>query len=331
MEKLLKINTLPKPILTVGKLIISVLFYYGLYYLFISKDGNLESLKYISKLSNFQQFIILFCLILGIPNWLLETQKWQISLFPVEKLSFKTALDGVLRGIPLAIFTPNRVGEIFGRSTVLKSENRASGALATLYNGFAQMPIMMFSAFLGLLWFRFGNAKFVLQTDFLIANWFIVIVFICSSLMLCVYFCPQKFIPFARKAAEGKGFVGKLEFFSRYTSNQKLKIIVLSILRYLVYCFQNYLLLIAFGVDIQIVDAMLGIFIVYFLMSFIPRPALAEFGVRCSFSILVFGNAVENYSSLVFSSALLWIINLLIPSILSWGYILMKKNCKKIT
>src|SRR5690606_10186722 len=47
-------------------------------------------------------------------NWLTETLKWTTLLKPVT-LPWRRALAGILSGVTLSLFTPNRIGEYGGR------------------------------------------------------------------------------------------------------------------------------------------------------------------------------------------------------------------------
>ncbi len=317
MENIHYLNFIPKPIINITKFLVIFLLYWGMYQVFIAKDGSLESLVAVWDMSAWQQLLIGVVFLFSVPNWLIEAKKWQISLLPVQQISFLRSVLGVFRGLPLAMFTPNRVGEAFGRPSVLFDNNRTAGVFATCYCGLAQMPVMLFSAILALAWFGFGFSSFELQIGFIKEVWFIILLLVGAIFVSIVFFSPQSFIPFARKKKFLREIIVKLDFFSQYTVIQKIYLLIFALIRYLVYCVQNYILLRAFGVRVDFCDGLAGIFIVYVMMSFIPRPALAEFGVRCSFTVLIFGQAVDSYASLALSSALLWVINIMIPSALS--------------
>ena len=53
-------------------------------------------------------------------NWGLEARKWQLLVNRSQPISFGKAVSGVLVGLPLALITPNRIGEIGGRAIVLE-------------------------------------------------------------------------------------------------------------------------------------------------------------------------------------------------------------------
>ena len=102
-----------------------------------------------------------------------------------------------------------------------------------------------------------------------------------------------------------------------------LKILTLSFLRYFLYTFQFVLLIWAFNIPLNYMEAMIPISLTYLLMMVIPFITITEIAVRGSVSILVFekwlilNNISSEYGIMVFSaSSLLWIFNIAIPAVL---------------
>lgn len=295
-------------------LAIVISFYIGLYLL------SKEHFHLFSELSSGSVEIkvlpiILACILIA-PNWMLESLKWQVSLHPVERVSFATAFKGVLRGIAPSLFTPNRVGEAIGRPSVLEDGNRISGALATGYCGISQMPVMIVFGMVACIYFSVFNSKFISST-FLSNGWFIVGGFVCAILVTILYMLPEFFVPFVGTNADGwRGKVGRhLTFFSNYSIGDRLQMLVISMMRFFVYSLQNYFTILAIGINIGFVDGMMSVFLIYLLISFVPRPALAELGVRCSASVFVLQDYIEDYTLPTLASIILWSINLLLPAI----------------
>jgi hypothetical protein len=112
--------------------------------------------------------------------------------------------------------------------------------------------------------------------------------------------------------------------FSWYHPNDLVKVLGLSLVRYLVFSLQFYLLLCAFGVPISYPNGMMLIGLVYLLMTIIPTIALTELGVRGSVSLYVFalfltplGLWTETIGLGVASATTsLWLINLAFPALL---------------
>ena len=57
-------------------------------------------------------------------NLLMEAFKWKMMTCHIERISIYTALKAVLAGAATGFITPNRLGDIVGRTQLLKPENR---------------------------------------------------------------------------------------------------------------------------------------------------------------------------------------------------------------
>lgn len=317
----------PKSLKTTLKVILVLAFYYGLYLLSKDHFSQLTDLDTSTLAISWTPLVIAFLLVF--PNWMLEAVKWRISLRPVEEVSFATALTGVLKGIPPSLFTPNRVGEAIGRPSVLQKGHRIMGALATAYSGFSQMPVMMLMGVISCIYFSVMDVE-LSHTTFLTEWWFILIGVVGSLLLILLFLFPQYTIPFVRNSENSEGLRNRLRFFCNYQYRDKIHLLGVSIVRYLVYSTQNYLTIIALGVDISFIDGLMSVFLIYTLMSFVPRPALAELGVRCSASVLVLKDYCADYTQPTISSIILWGINLLFPAVCGVVLYIVKKKEKKV-
>lgn len=313
------------------KIVLVIAFYVGLYLL--TKE-HFEQFGALTT-DNIQigWLPLVFALLLVVPNWLLETVKWRISLSPVEKVSFGVAFVGVLKGITPSLFTPNRVGEALGRPSVLQHGHRFSGGLATAYCGLSQMPVMMLMGVLSCLYFMCRDVE-ISHSTFLTTWWFVALGFACTIVVALLYMYPKYTIPFVRNSEKSSGIRRKLNFFCHYTYKERLLLMLFSLTRFLVYSLQNYLTIIGLGIEIDFLDGMMSVFLIYALMSFVPRPALAELGVRCSASVMVLKEYTVDFRLPTISSIILWTINLLLPAICGGFFYLIRKkervNGKKV-
>ena len=114
------------------------------------------------------------------------------------------------------------------------------------------------------------------------------------------------------------------EVFALYDAKSLFIVLALSLLRYLVFSFQFWLLLQAFMITVPYFQAMALIGLVYLLMTIIPTIALTELGIRGSVSIFVFAAYLEPLNKwtdmaelgVVSASTVLWVINLAFPALL---------------
>jgi len=59
---------------------------------------------------------LLYVLFLMPVNWGIEIVKWRYMILKIERITFYKSLKAVLVGITFSSFTPNRVGDYFGRA-----------------------------------------------------------------------------------------------------------------------------------------------------------------------------------------------------------------------
>ena len=115
--------------------------------------------------------------------------------------------------------------------------------------------------------------------------------------------------------------------------------LLLSLLRYLVFSLQFYLLLKAFDLNLPYLKAMMLIGLVYLLVTIIPTIALSELGVRGSVSLFVFAIYLEplgNWSdqaalAVASASTILWLINLAFPALLGVLFVYSLRFFRKIS
>ena len=104
--------------------------------------------------------------------------------------------------------------------------------------------------------------------------------------------------------------------FSFYNKKELLIILFFSILRYIVFSTQFFILLLLFDVNINFYDALVLIPTMFFIISIIPSIAIAEIGVRGSVAIFLFGLVSVNKIGIISATFTLWVINLLIPTLI---------------
>jgi len=76
--------------------------------------------------------LLVWTFLLMFVNWGVETLKWQYLIIKIEKIPYWKAFEAILSGISVSIFTPNRIGEWFGRVFILKKGNPWQGVFITM-------------------------------------------------------------------------------------------------------------------------------------------------------------------------------------------------------
>ncbi|MFM7218266.1 MAG: YbhN family protein [Bacteroidota bacterium] len=246
-------------------------------------------------------------------NWLLESIKWRRSVLHMEKVSYLTALKGVLSGLSVSVFLPNRVGEYAGRVFVLRTADRIQAALSTMVAAFSQLIITLLLGTIAFTFYRpgfFGSFP-VLSLSWLLALTALILYF---SVDAIVSRMPLRFIP--------KRLAHYRTAFSSLRPRVLALLLFQSLVRYLVFCFQFFCLLRFFNIAIGPLIAFGCIAVTYLVMAVVPTIALTELGVRGAVAVMVFAPFTELSEEVVFASSLLWMVNLILPALAGCFFIL---------
>ena len=259
----------------------------------------------------FDNYLYLFFAVLLMPiNWLIESRKWQLLIAKFEIINIYTSFKAILSGLTTSIFTPNRVGEFVGRIMYISSKNRVKASFATIIGSYSQILITLIIGSFSIFFIKSGNIDFIDNNIYL--KWFFLIL---SLLLITLYFLLNKF-GFILNRINNKHIKSIISTASDYSFFDMVKVLFLSFIRYFVFYTQFYLLLKFFNLDISIYESFITIGIFYLFLMFIPTFVISEPGVRISTSILVFSFFVDNVSLVVYTVSLLWLINIVLPTII---------------
>lgn len=283
-----------------------------------------ESLADYFELFTTNKLPYLFLALALIPlNYLLEARKWQILCLEFQALPLSTAFKAVLAGSAYSMFTPNRIGDGLGRFYFTPKETRPAAGYAFGMSSTAQFLSTLIFGLFGLFWLK-RNA---FPEDLPLLRYYyplLIITLLIVISVLVLFFSPK--VLHLVKAQQQFNFIKKhLSELKSYPQPLKLKLLVLSLLRYLVFSTQFVILLKALG-DIFLVDAFSRVNLIYLGSTIIPTFAFAELGLRESLS-LVFLSPIGLSDAGIFAAAfLLWVMNLMLPALLGHFFILQKQR-----
>lgn len=268
-------------------------------------------------------FLLSSVLILMFFNWSIETIKWRILISEVQYFNFWEALKIVFAGISIGIFTPNRIGEIGGRVLFLEKGKRTFGTLATGIGSYAQFTTSIFAGVLGfvLLLQLFPN-KIILHSLF--NNISALILVAVSIIFIWIYFNIKNIKSLLLKIPFFKKRITQLDYFSNMRKTSLIKVLIFSLLRYMIFGIQFYILLYSFDIKLSVFQAYISISLIYLFATLIPTTTLAELGIKGSLAIFFIGVFSVNILGIVISTFILWIINLAIPSVIGSIYLIKK-------
>ncbi|MGI8892659.1 MAG: lysylphosphatidylglycerol synthase domain-containing protein [Bacteroidia bacterium] len=290
---------------------------------FINHNLNDLLLQY-ENLWSFVPVLILISVVglVGI-NWGIEALKWKYTLRNYESISFNKAVEAVLSGVTVSIAAPNRTGEFAGRIFHLEKLNKVQAAILTIIGSFSQLLVTIMAGASGIGMLMFFYPEILPASVILYAP----IVFL-SAIILCVLFFLLNKLPHLFRNKYFKRLYLFLKILNEFKTQELLNIVAMSMIRYMVFSIQFYLLLIISGVDLAFFPGMLLISVIYFIMTFIPTTIISELAVRGSVSVAILGLVSTNTLAIVNAGFILWMINLMIPALLGSVFLFKAKLVK---
>jgi uncharacterized membrane protein YwzB len=302
-----------------------------LYWQIIHKDNlNQAWNAFITDVESANIKIIILVLLLMMINWSIESLKWRLLIKKMQPISFFEAMQGVLSGVAVGTFTPNRVGEFGGRILFLKDHQKVRGVVVTLIGSFGQIMVTLTTGLAASYIFilKYLDIRIIKQHEgILLKATLLTSISLLIGLFLIVYFnlnLVDKLIariPYLRRLRK------YLSIVSTFGYIDLLKLLLLSYLRFAVFAFQFYLLIKIFNVPAAFLPSIIMICMIFFTQTIIPSFTITELGVRVKVSTFFFSYLVATSTSfgVEYASSVLWIINLIVPAIVGMVFLLRKK------
>lgn len=271
-------------------------------------------------------FLFAIVLLLLPVNIFIESIKWKLLIDKIEKVKLNKAFTAVLTGISVSMFLPNRVGDYLGRVFVLNYASHIKGILVTIIGSLAQMITTVFAGGIALIFAIPLIYDFNEPFSELLYFGLIFLIIISITVFFLIYFNVGLL-----KVISGNIFKKKKEQIERYaevfTMYDKLelfRIFSLSVLRYGVFSFQFYLMLLIFDFRLNYLDAIMVIALIYLVITIIPTIAITELGVRGSVAVSLFSFFYRDAAiwteyaavSVLAASSTVWLINLALPGLI---------------
>lgn len=263
-------------------------------------------------------------------NWGIEALKWKLLMKPLEDIDYLSAVKAIFAGVAFALNTPNRIGEYGGRILYIKEGNRLKAVSLTIIGSFSQLIVTLGFGVVGLL---------VMQNDIVTIpvlkhfqwglKWLPFVVSIVTIALLLLYFKTSKVIARIEKARFLKKWVQYFSLLENVSLHILLKVMGLSVIRFLIFCLQYHLLLQVMHVQI---DGFIGFWlvtIIFLMLAIWPTIALLELGLRWEYNLLLFGLFSTNVVGIYAVATGIWLINLVLPAIIGTLFMLSVKVFKE--
>lgn len=245
-------------------------------------------------------------------NWFLECVKWFVLVDNITAISIKKAIEQSLGAFTASIITPNRIGEYGAKAIYYPKPLRKKILGLTLIGNLAQLSTTLVFGTIGLL---YAIYKFELSISYL--NVFGICAISATVLVIYrMFFSKKEFEIKGYSLKKLKVFVGNLKPHTIY------KTIGLSILRYLCFSHQFYILLWLFNVNVSYLEAFSLITSMYILTSIIPTVFVFDVLIKGSVAVWLFSFVNANEFIVVTCVTLMWLLNFALPSVIGSYFVL---------
>jgi len=256
-------------------------------------------------------FSILGFLLLAAANWFLEILKWKTIVSEIQNISFLTAMKQSLASLTVSLATPNRIGEYGAKAYFFEKAKRKNILLLNFFHNSFQMTVTVVFGVLGL-WFVLNEYELPISFSKLVFGIFTLGFFVLLGFLL-------KKQPLVLKGLTISKVILK---FKNISITIRGKLVLFSVLRYFIFCYLFYSLLVFFGVSISLVQAIPLIFSMYLLVSIVPTIFIFDVVVRGGVAVWLFSLAGVSELSVLSTVLSMWLLNFVIPSLFGSYYLL---------
>ena len=134
-----------------------------------------------------------------------------------------------------------------------------------------------------------------------------------------------------------KKFRTYVAVFKKYSNKELSNVLLYSLIRYLIFNVQFYLLLRILGVNLPLIHSLFLTSALYYALTIIPTIALTELGIRGSLSLFLFelyfsqnGGFTDKMGLAIFTaSSTIWLLNIIIPALIGTLFVYRLKFFRK--
>ena len=258
-------------------------------------------------------WLILGAFILLPVNYYFEWLKWNdiVKSFKTDS-DVNTNIQAFFAGIITGMLTPNMQGNFIGRLYYYPRKFRINIILLTLVANFGQFITTLI---LGLISAIIIGVPYINLTPFQLS--LILLLFFLSFLFFLSY---ERWI---LKIFKGR-LVQRMVQITLDNHGFRYRILFWSLCRNIVFSVQFLLVLSAFELRLFEIGSFLLIWQIYFWTTLAPSLFFGKIIIRESISVWVLGGIISNQIEIVFASLIVWLINLLLPTLI--GIFICKKR-----
>lgn len=257
-------------------------------------------------------------------NYALENLKWRTVLTELRSFDFIKTQKAVYAGNAVAIFTPDRLGTFIGRFTYLKEVSKTKITYSTFVGNYAQLVTTVVFALIGLTLSWNMNLDFHFPKQLSIQKLTLILIPVTACFIFILYHQISILLLLEKlKSKYLKGLIEKLSFMKSLQEKNIHEIFGWAALRYLTFVLQFHLALKLFGSDQSFIWSLAFCGVLYLFATIIPSPFMGNLGTREAVAVFLLSTS-DLTMTVVAASLLIWLINVVLPSIIG-GLILLKK------
>ena len=248
-------------------------------------------------------------------NYYFEILKWKLLTQEIQPRTLRESTIDVLKGLRLGVFTPFMIGDFVGRSLGFQKENRTVAMAANFYNSICQTYSALFlSAIAFFLWRNIssGELKELLLIPF--------ILFVCVAILgLFFVFNFKMSWRFLDKIDLFKEYLNSSKLILNFDNNLRVKILILSLARSLIYNLQFLFFYISLGINLPKSIIFIGVNLILLIktvgggLNVIGDLTLREF-----VSVHFFGLYNIDGSLVLVATFVVWFFNVFVPIIIGF-------------
>jgi hypothetical protein len=257
-------------------------------------------------------FVLTGLTALMILSWFSEAYKWKLLIQKVQPISYWTSVHTIICGISLGTITPGRIGDFGTRMMLLPPYKRVFGSIMLGIGVFAQ--IIMFNILAGI---ALPVFLYIYKPEYM--DFVYVILFACPiycALLLTLYLNVGSLNKLINKIGFLRRYSRFFVMLSSYNRQFLLKIIGICFFRFSILVVQHYLLILLLIPSITFPQVMLMITLLFAIQSIIPSIDILNVGLRGMTAIYLFGFITDQHTSIAVVTTIIWLVNLIIPSLL---------------
>jgi hypothetical protein len=261
--------------------------------------------------------LLVLLFILMFLNWGIEARKWQLLMRPIEKVGFLTSVKAILSGLALSLFVPNGFGEYPARALYMKEGNRLRSVALNVAGSMAQLIVTLIAGIISLIYlktFVWEKAEVIQGLSVLWLNGIISMIILGTTILVITYFRLSWLAKLTEKIPLVHRYKFLIESVEQYHWKELTRILYLSCTRFIVFVVQYIVVLHVFDVKIDLINAICTTCVLFLFLAILPTIPFADIGIRGEAGRQLFGLLTPDAFGIVISIAVIWLVNLIIPS-----------------